>query len=42
MDLYNCDKILNEETIPIVADFNLQGYKEKLNAVIFVVYKRNF
>jgi hypothetical protein len=39
MDLYNCDRILNEETIPIVADFTLQGYKEKLTSEIYVVYK---
>jgi len=39
MDMYNCDRILNEQTIPIVADFKLQGYNEKLNSEIFVVYK---
>lgn len=39
MDMYNCDRILNEQTVPIVADFNLQGYKEKLTSEIYVVYK---
>jgi len=39
MDMYNCDRILNEQTIPLIADFSLQGYKEKLNSEIFVVYK---
>ncbi len=40
MQLYNCDRILNEETVPIVADFNLDGYNQKLNSDIFVVYKK--
>jgi hypothetical protein len=39
MGMYNCDKILNEQTIPIVASFSLQGYKEKFDSEIFVVYK---
>lgn len=39
MQLYNCDRILNEETVPIVADFKLDGYDQKLNSDIFVVYK---
>ncbi len=39
MQLYNCDRILSEETIPIVADFKLEGYTKKLNSDIFVVYK---
>ena len=39
MQLYNCDRILNEETVPIVADFKLDGYNQKLNSDIFVVYK---
>ena len=39
MSMYNCDKILNEETVPIVADFKLDGYNQKLNSQIFVVYK---
>ncbi len=39
MQMYNCDKILNEETIPIIADFKLDGYNQKLNSEIFVVYK---
>ena len=37
MELYNCDKILNEQTVPIVADFKLEGYNQKLNSEIFVV-----
>lgn len=39
MQLYNCDRILNEETIPIVADFKLEGYSQKLNSEIYVIYK---
>lgn len=39
MALYNCDKILNEENVPIVADFKLEGYSQKLNSEVFVVYK---
>lgn len=39
MQMYNCDKILNEETVPIVADFKLEGYTQKLNSEIYVVYK---
>ncbi len=40
MQLYNCDRIMNEETVPIVADFKLDGYNQKLNSDIFVVYKK--
>ena len=40
MEMYNCDRILNEETTAIIADFNLIGYKEKLTSEIFVVYKK--
>jgi hypothetical protein len=40
MQLYNCDRILNEETIPIVADFKLEGYTQKLNSEIYVIYKK--
>ena len=40
MDFYNCDRILNEEAVSIAADFNLEGYKEKLNSMIYVVYKK--
>jgi hypothetical protein len=39
MEMYNCDRILNEETTAIIADFNLIGYKEKFTSEIFVVYK---
>lgn len=39
MEVYNCDRILNEETVPIVADFKLDGYTQKLNTQIYVVYK---
>jgi hypothetical protein len=39
MELYNCDRILNEQTVPIVAEFSLEGYKQSLNSEIFVVYK---
>lgn len=39
MEMYNCDRILNEETVPIIADFKLDGYNQKLNSQIFVVYK---
>lgn len=39
MEMYNVDKILNEETIPIVADFKLDGIDKKLNSQIYVVYK---
>lgn len=39
MEMYNCDRILSEETVPIIADFKLEGYNQKLNSDIFVVYK---
>ncbi len=39
MAIYNCDKILNEDNVPIVADFKLEGYSEKLKSEVFVVYK---
>lgn len=39
MEIYNCDRIMNEQTIPIIADFSLQGFKEKITSPIFVVYK---
>ncbi len=39
MEVYNCDKILTEETIPILADFNLQGFKQALHSPVYVVYK---
>lgn len=39
MALYNCDKILNEENVSMVADFKLEGYAQKLNSEVFVVYK---
>src|SRR5438309_5265530 len=32
--------ILKEDAVPMVADFRLEGYKEKLNSVIYVVYKK--
>ena len=39
MAVYNCDKILSEENVLIVADFKLEGYSQKLNSEVFVVYK---
>ncbi len=39
MAIYNCDRILDEENVPVVADFNLEGYAQKLNSEVFVVYK---
>ena len=40
MEIYNCDRILNEQTVPIIADFSLKGFKEKITSQIFVVYKK--
>lgn len=40
MDMYNCDRILNEKTIPIVANFKLEGYAQQLKSEIYVVYKK--
>ena len=39
MQLYNCDRILNEETVPMIAEFKLDGYTKNINSEIFVVYK---
>lgn len=39
MVMYNCDRIINEETVPIIADFKLQGLNKSVNSTIFVVYK---
>lgn len=39
MELYNCDRILNEETVPIIANFKLDGIDKPLNSQVYVVYK---
>ncbi|MDB5228011.1 MAG: hypothetical protein JWN78_2204, partial [Bacteroidota bacterium] len=40
MELYNCDRILKEDAVPMIADFKLEGYSQKLNSMIYVVYKK--
>ncbi len=39
MELYNCDRILDEQTVPVVAEFKLDGYSQKVTSEIYVVYK---
>lgn len=39
MGFYNCDKILNEETIPLAVEFKLDELNKTLNSVVYVVYK---
>lgn len=39
MGFYNCDKILNEETIPLAVEFKLDVTTKALNSVVYVVYK---
>lgn len=39
MGFYNCDKILNEETIPLAVEFKLDDLNKTLNSVVYVVYK---
>lgn len=39
MELYNCDRILDENTIPIIAEFKVNGTNQLLNSEIFIVYK---
>ncbi|MBK6274710.1 MAG: hypothetical protein IPF58_08410 [Saprospirales bacterium] len=39
MGIYNCDKILNDETIPLTVEFKLNTSNKQLNSVIYVVYK---
>ena len=39
MDFYNCDRLLKEDLVPIIADFKLDGYSQKFDSYVFVVYK---
>ena len=39
MGIYNCDKILDDKTISLAVEFNLNNYNKQLNSIIYVVYK---
>jgi hypothetical protein len=37
--LYNCDRLIEENTIPIYASFKLESTKSNINTTIYLVYK---
>ncbi|MFN8283684.1 MAG: hypothetical protein U0U67_10745 [Chitinophagales bacterium] len=39
MGFYNCDKILNEEIVPLAVEFKLDINNKMLNSIVYVVYK---
>jgi hypothetical protein len=39
MGVYNCDRVLNEETVPVLATFMVEKAKLPVTNYVYVVYK---